>query len=149
MRTARVGHEQLHRRHRRDLFHRPSDDVVGGVLLVRHLERFDELRTEVVALSLQRELLLELHAVGDVARVQHDAAHVPVVPKVGDVRLEMPPLAGRVAHAEDELLRRWAYADRVASASGSRSSSWTNCMKPCSSNSDQGLPTIFATEPLA
>ena len=60
--------------------------------------------SETVALSLARDLLLEHDAVGDIASVQNDTAHVAVVAKVGEVRFEMPPCAGRVAHPEDDLL---------------------------------------------
>ena len=54
---------------------------------------------EPVVERLARELLLEPHALGDVARVEHDAADVPVVAEVGDVRLEVAPLAEPVLHA--------------------------------------------------
>ena len=45
------------------------------------------------------------HALGDVARVEHDARDVPVVAEIGDVGLEMAPLALRVAHPQDESRR--------------------------------------------
>ena len=83
-----------------DLDHRALDDVVGRSLLVGHLERLDQLAAEGVALGLLGELVLEPHALGDVAGVEHDAAHVAVVAEIGDVRFEVPPLARRVAHRE-------------------------------------------------
>ncbi len=52
---------------------------------------------------LARELLLEHHALADVAAVEHDAAHVRLLAHVGHVRLDVPPLAEPVAHAEDDL----------------------------------------------
>ena len=39
------------------------------------------------------QLLLEPDALGDVARVEDDAADLPVAAQVGDVRLEVAPLA--------------------------------------------------------
>ena len=94
----------------RHLDHRALDDLEGRLLLVGHLERLDELAAEVVALRLPGQLLLEPHAIGDVARVQHDAADVAVVAKIGQMSLEVAPLARGVAHAG----RRAAAACRSA-----------------------------------
>ena len=60
---------------------------------------------EAVVERLPRELLLEPNPLGDVAGVEHDAAHVAVAAEVGDVRLEVAPLAEPVAHAEHDLVR--------------------------------------------
>ena len=51
------------------------------------------------------ELLLEPHALGDVAGVEDDAADLAVAAQVGDVRLEVAPLAEPVAHPEHDLVR--------------------------------------------
>ena len=58
---------------------------------------------QAVVEGLARELLLEHHALADVARVEHDAAHVLLAAQVGDVRLDVAPLAEAVADAEDDL----------------------------------------------
>jgi len=65
--AARVREQQLHRRVGGNLNHRPGDDIEGGLLVVCHLERFDELAAECVSLSLPRQLLLEPDALGDIA----------------------------------------------------------------------------------
>ena len=54
---------------------------------------------------LARQLLLEPHALGDVTRVEHDAAYAPVVAEIGDVRFDMPPFPELVRQPEDELVR--------------------------------------------
>ena len=54
---------------------------------------------EAVVERLPGQLLLEPHALGDVAGVEDDAADLPVVAQVGDVRLEVAPLAEPVPHA--------------------------------------------------
>ena len=60
---------------------------------------------QAVVEGLMPELLLEPDALGDVARVEHDAADLPVVAQVGHVRLEVAPLAEPVRHAEHDLVR--------------------------------------------
>ena len=59
------------------------------------------------------QLLLESHALGDVAGVQHDAAHVAVPPQVGDVRLEVAPLAEPVRIRNSDLVRLAVLAGRL------------------------------------
>jgi hypothetical protein len=103
--TARVREKQLHRSARLDLHHRELDDVVGRILLVGHLERLDELGSEVVALRLPRELLLEPHALGDVPRIHDDPADVPIAAQVGQMSLEIAPFAHDRENPEDQLLR--------------------------------------------
>ena len=48
------------------------------------------------------ELLLEPDPLGHVARVQHDAADLPVVAEIGDVGLEVAPLFEPVRHPEED-----------------------------------------------
>ena len=69
------------------------------------------------------QLLLEPHALGHVARVEHDAADVPVAAQVGDVGLEVTPLAEPVAHAEHDLAAARRASRRPRRAA--RSSGWT------------------------
>ena len=65
---------------------------------------------EAVVERLPGQLLLEPHALGHVARVQHDAAQLPVVAQVGHVGVEVPPLPEAVQHAEHDLARLAARA---------------------------------------
>ena len=60
---------------------------------------------EAVVERLPRELLLERDPLADVAPVEHHAAHVLFLAQVGDVGLDVAPLAEVVAHAEDDLAR--------------------------------------------
>src|SRR3989475_4213309 len=60
---------------------------------------------ETVVERLTHQLLLEAHALGDVPRVEHDATNPPVLPQIGDVRFDVPPLAEPVPQPEHELVR--------------------------------------------
>ena len=59
---------------------------------------------EAVVERLTRQLLLEPNPLGDVACVEHDAADVAVVAKVGDMGLEVSPFAEPVVHPEQDLV---------------------------------------------
>ena len=107
-------------------------------LLVGHLERLDQLRAEGVTLSLVGELLLEPHAFGDVAGVEHDASHMAVVAEVADMRVEVAPFALGVANAQDDLRRPPFALDLLT---GAWSSSCTNRRKPSPRSSASGRPS--------
>ena len=62
------------------------------------------------------ELLLEPHALGDVPRVEDDAADLPVRAKVGHMGLEVAPLAEAVQQPEDDLRRLPVRVRRVERA---------------------------------
>src|SRR5205823_834124 len=64
---------------------------------------------EAVVERLSRQLLLELHPLGDVPRVQDDAADPAVTAEVRDVRLQAAGLAEPVGDAEDHLAGRIAF----------------------------------------
>src|SRR5258708_36739165 len=102
MRAARVRQQELHRRRLRDLDHRALDDLERRLLLVRHLERLDELAAEVAALRLAVALLLAPDAIGDVTRVHHDAPAVPVAAKVGPGGPEANPVPRAAPQPESE-----------------------------------------------
>ena len=68
---------------------------------------------ETVVEGLPRELFLQANALGDVPRVQHHAADAAVGAEVGDVRLEVAPLAEAVLDAEDGFRRLGAGAGRA------------------------------------
>ena len=95
---------------------RPGERLVEAIAEQRAVREPGEAVVE----RLVGELLLEPHALGDVAGVEHDAADVPVVAQVGDVRLEVPPLAEPVAHAEDDLVRLAVRRGRAAPRRGRR-----------------------------
>ena len=146
MRPARVREQELHRRGPRNLDHRALDDIEGRLLLVGHLERFDELAAEVVALRLPGQLLLEPDAVGDVPRVQHDAADMAIVAEIGEVGLEVAPLARGVAQPEHELLR---LARRLGPGHGGAIVLVHEAQEPVPSRSASPRPSVVVTELLA
>ena len=49
------------------------------------------------------QLRFQLDSLGHVARVEHDPADSFVLAEIGHVRLEVPPFARLVQHAQDDL----------------------------------------------
>ena len=58
---------------------------------------------QVVVEGLMRQLLFELNPLGNVPRVEHDAADRFVLAEVGHMRFEVSPLAGLVQQTKDDL----------------------------------------------
>jgi len=56
-------------------------------------------------MRLPSQLLLETDALGDVARVHHHAVDVVIMAKIGEVSLEIAPVAEGGEHAHHQLLR--------------------------------------------
>ena len=66
---------------------------------------------DAVVEGLAGQLALQADLLADVAGVQDEAADVAVVAQVGDVRLDLPPLAEAVEKAEDPAAKLPALGD--------------------------------------